>query len=139
MRTATYDRKQVLCRNASHIAYGKVKAQFGDLVQFVENAERHIGRVVARIDYAPPSGDAPAIRNWLMVAVLNVGHAYRSVRWVNPDDVSFVESVRDDHRRTVKEFFSDDFMRFSLDDTVRSLQEQWSTTAAYVEWRKGKP
>lgn len=98
MRTdATIDRKQVVCRNASTSGYSHVTARVGDWITWTdESGQTHVGRMIARIVYAPACGETPTLRNYIEALTLSVDLTHAFIRWVNPLQVSTVYRHRAD-------------------------------------------
>jgi hypothetical protein len=133
MRTdATIDRKQVICRNSSHIGYSKVIARTGDMLLWSEGTEHNLGRVIGRVAYAPAlEGDKAPVRNWLVVARLSNDMTFVCERWVNPENVTQVFTVREETRKMLAFFLSHEFGHESVDSLRR-----WSTSgfATVNDW-----
>lgn len=137
MRTdAKIDRKQVICRNSSHLGYSKVTARTGDIVVYTENLETsHVARVIGRIAYAPPlSGDVHPIRNYLIVASLSKDLTYVGERWVNPEDVSQVFAVRPETAKLLAFFLSPEFGHESIDNLRRWTESGFATVNDWLAY-----
>jgi hypothetical protein len=131
MRTdATIDRKQVICRNSSHLGYSKVTARTGDVVRWGEN----VGRVIGRIAYAPPCGETPAITNWLIVACLSPDLTYVSERWINPEEVTQVFAVRSEMTKLLVFFLSNGFGHESVDNLRRWTESGFATVNDWLAY-----
>jgi hypothetical protein len=87
LRRAEYSERKVHLPNASAIGYGKNFAERGDIVSFAyddDGRERHIGRVLGRVD-APGDGPAvPPVEEWLAVLTLNDTASSACIRWIHP-------------------------------------------------------
>lgn len=105
MRTdAVIDARQVICKNASLIGFGTLKARVGSFLTYEDSAGMHYARMLARIKYAPAlAGDEAPIRNWLLCAVLSRYGSNIGEHWVNPDWVRTIELVP---TRTAEFFFA---------------------------------
>ena len=131
MRTdAIIDKQQVPCPNTSHIGYDKRKAQVGDIVNFTDTgtgpdgkpaSRTRVGRMIGRIKYAPAlSGDKHAIRNYILVVALAEDLTYTSEFWVNPADVTRVQSMR--NHREILDWFISDLLTHAPIEEVRRAQ-----------------
>jgi hypothetical protein len=137
MRTdATIDRKQVICRNSSHLGYSKVTARTGDIVVYSEGKEwgTHVARVIGRVAYAPSLGTEPAIRNYLVVASMSNDLTFVGERWVNPEDVSQVFSVRPETARLLAFFLSPEFGHESVDNLRRWTESGFATVNDWLAY-----
>ena len=137
MRTdATIDRKQVISRNSSHIGYSKITARKGDIVIYNDdNDTSHVGRVIGRIVYAPAlQGDTQPIRNYLLLAVLSQDQTFVMERWVNPEYVTQVFSVREETRKMLTFFFSKQFGQDSIDNMRRWAVSGFSTVSDWLAY-----
>jgi hypothetical protein len=137
MRTdATIDRKQVICRNSSHLGYSKVTARTGDIVIYSEGKEwgTHVGRVIGRIAYAPSLANEAPIRKWLLLACLSNDLTCVGERWVNPEDVSQVFAVREETRKLLAFFLSDGFGHESVDTLRRWTASGFATANDWLEY-----
>jgi len=91
MRKAKYDRKQVICRNASCIGYSSNIARPGYWIRYnvgesgSQWAINRLGRVLGRIAHADADGND--CRGFLAVMRLAVSGTAAFVDWVNPDMV----------------------------------------------------
>lgn len=138
MRTdASFDARQVRCPNATTLGYGKRNAQVGDLIIFKEGERTQLGRMLARITYAPAlTGDKTSIRNWLCVAVLHQG-IHIGERWVNPTDVLEVKRITKRTLDTVACFFGADLRKTSkrnITEARMCVSEGWSSLKAFRAW-----
>jgi hypothetical protein len=135
MRTdATFDRRQVICKHATWLGYGKVRAQVGDLILTKDGT---LGRMLARITHAPQleHNDKP-IKNWILVlAMTGQMLEHTSERWIDPEDVTRVESVRD-QSEVIAYFLSDQTIKAPINEMRRCASEGWSTLDAYRKWFK---
>lgn len=128
MRTdVTIDRKQVRCPHASTLGYGQWIARTGDLVCWQQpltdsSSEPCTGRVIGRIAYAPPCGETPAIRGWLLVLALSPCLTHAFERWVNPEWVTEVYRVTPDVAAWLTSFFSPALIKRSADDLRRAAE-----------------
>lgn len=134
MRTdCTIDRKQVICRNSSHIGFSKVKARVGDIVVYGDGSQtqfetRNVGRVIGRIVYAPAlDANEQPIRNWLLVAVLSNDLTFVMERWVNPEHVTQVFEPQEKTQKMLAFFFSPDFKKESAHTLRRWTGSGFST------------
>lgn len=115
MRKATIDGCRVLCRKGSFHHYGAY-AHVGDWLTYDEsngsesNGLLRVGRMIGRIKHAPAFGvgtdSTPAIDNWLLVLALSNDATSLYIRWVNPDNVTRVESPNDGITRLAAMFFA---------------------------------
>ena len=135
MRTdATFDRRLVICKHATHLGYGKVRAQVGDLVLTKDGL---LGRMIGRVVRAPRlDGDRKPIKNWILVVAM-VGQMLEHTheRWIDPDDVVRVESVRN-QIDVLSCFLSPELAKAPIDEVRRYSSEGWSTLDAYRKWFK---
>lgn len=138
MRTdATIDRKQVICKKSSYLGYSKVTARTGDVVLWRdgEGCNTNVGRVMGRVAYAPAlDGDTQPIRDWLIVARLSTNLTSVSERWVNPEWVIEVFSVREDTRKLLAFFFSQDFGTDSVDNMRRWTESGFATVNDWLAY-----
>lgn len=135
MRTdVTIDKKQVPCPNASRIGYDKYKAQVGDVITYTERGQEHTARMIGRIVHAPSLGETPAIKGWILAIRINHELDHTCERWINPADVTRVQSLRD-HRRVMEYFLSDDLTTAPIEEIRQSTSAGWSTLTAYREWK----
>lgn len=135
MRTdVTIDRKQVRCPNTSHGGYDKYKAQVGDIVLFNESGHSLVGRMIGRIVYAPPCGETPAIRNYILVIALSQDMTFSMERWVNPADVMRVQAPRS-HKQVMDYFLSDQIVKAPVSEVRAAASEMWTTLDQYLEWK----
>lgn len=138
MRTdCTIDKQQVICRNASTLGYGKYKAQVGDVIAWRDSTEgdTRIGRMIGRIKYAPSlMGDKGPVRNYILAVQLGMEMTSISERWVNPDSVYSVQSIRD-HRAVTEYFLSDQMVKAQVHEVRTAASEMWSTLDKYRAWR----
>lgn len=141
MRTdCILDKRQVLCRHSSYSGYSRVQCRVGHLFLFqYPDGGSHIGRMLARIAYAPAveAGEKP-IRNWICAAVLAQDLSFMMERWVNPEWVTAVYDLRDVKTRAVVAcFLGNDLQKSAKRDIgeVRSaVSELWSTLSAYRKY-----
>lgn len=97
---ATIDGRFVRVPNATHLAYDKWKAQVGDWVRWDDDRGfSGIGRMIARVHYAPALGDSPVINNWIEVLRLNADLTHAYPRWINPAWVRQVHAAVPDITR----------------------------------------
>ena len=129
MRTdATIDKRQVLCRNASCIGFGKIQAQVGNLVMWrdVPDGQLLAGRMIGRVHYAPAlSGDTKSVRDYILVIGLNPELSHTFERWVNPTTVERVEVLNHacaDRRAVMEYFLSDEMTRATVDEVRRATE-----------------
>ncbi len=134
-RDATIDRRKVKCSNASLIGYGKLFAQVGDVVRFKEYDRIRLGRMIGRIAFAPPCGETPCIKNWLLVVCLGEDLTHMAERWVDPASVTYVTPVAN-QGEVCAAFFSDTLTKTPIELVRMAASELWSTVAAYLAWRK---
>jgi len=134
-KDATIDRKQVPCRNASMIGYGKRNAQVGDVIRFEENGRIRLGRMIGRIAYAPALGETPRIKNWILAVCLGEDLTHMCERWVDPVTVTYVTPVAN-QGEVCTAFFSDTLTKTPMELVRLAANELWSTVAAYLDWRK---
>lgn len=99
MRTdAQIDHRQVTCPNATHLGFAKVNAQRGDLIVYKEtytdgSFSTRIARMIGRVHYAPAiADDKEPVRDFLLVLVLSDNGCFCYERWINPKDVTEVQS-----------------------------------------------
>ena len=84
MRTdVTLSKKKVICPHASLLGYGTRRAKPGMFVRW----DGGHGRIIATIDYAPPLGETPEIKGWLLVMTLSDDLSFAYERWIDPKDV----------------------------------------------------
>jgi hypothetical protein len=131
MRTdAQIDRKQVKCPNVTLLGYNRWKARHGYIVVWNDEGTKRLARVVGRVAYAPECGSrengtyTPAVRNYLMLVVLNTSATSKFIRWVNPDEIVECYSPEDYASRiqaTISRFLEDDFIRQSPDAIASEL------------------
>ena len=131
MRTdALLDKRKVFCPNTSTLGYDKRYAQVGDIVLFTENEQTRIGRMIARVKWAP---DSPPIKNYILAIVLNEDMTHTSERWIQPERVTRVQALRD-HREVIEYFLSDQLIKEPLED-VRRILGEWPSMNRYRAWR----
>lgn len=135
MRTdCILDKRQVVCRNSSHIGFSHVTARVGDMVLFREGEHTRTGRMLARIQWAPGiCGDKP-IKNWLCVAVISDRLDHVCERWVNPVDVLEVYRMEDVNLDVIRWFMGSDIRKQAkrdIDELRRCITDGWSTMKAY--------
>jgi hypothetical protein len=137
-RDATIDRRKVKCLNASHIGYGKLFAQVGDIITFsYPGGETRTARMVGRIHYAPAlQGDKSPVRDFILAAMLNPRLDHVGEFWIDPKTVLTVESVRD-HLARVNWFFSPELVKEPIDEVRETLSEGWTDIYALRKWRAG--
>ena len=131
---ASFDKRQVICKNATHLGYGKIRAQVGDLVLTKDGL---LARMIGRITYAPTLAptDKP-IRNWILaVAMTGQMLEHTSERWIDPADVTRVESIRN-QADVLAWFLSDQMTKAPIDEVRRCASEMWSTLDAYRAYMK---
>lgn len=122
---AQIDRKQVLCPNVSHLGYDKYKAQFGDIVLFIQNDRAQVGRVIGRVHYAPAlEGDTRPIRDYLVVAALSDDLTHVGERWVSPDEVTRIYDPTEPDRK-ILEMITFFFGASFKDESVERLR-RWT-------------
>ena len=65
---AQFDKRQVICKHATHLGYGKIRAQVGDLVLTNDGL---LARMIGRITYAPTiDPTTKPIRNWILAVTM---------------------------------------------------------------------
>lgn len=135
MRTdATIDKRYVRCPNTSHLGYDKWCAQVGDIINWTESGETRIGRMIGRVHYAPPCGEIPAIRDYILVVGMAQDLTHTFERWVNPVDVTRVQAIRN-HAEILEWFLSDDMVRAEVGEVRRALEWGGSGLKPYRAWR----
>jgi hypothetical protein len=131
---ANFDRRQVVCKHATHLGYGKVNAQVGDLILTNDGL---LARMIGRITYAPtlePAGKP--IRNWILaVAMTGQMLEHTSERWIDPETVTRVESIRN-QTDVLAWFLSERMTKAPIDEVRRCASEMWSTLDAYRAYMK---
>jgi len=141
MRTdATIDRGQVLCRNADRTGYGKVDAKLGDLIWWRtgHQGDLQVGRMVGRVRHAPAlDGDKGPIERYILVGRLSSDMTYVSEFWVNPEDVTKVEEIRN-QTSTLRWFLSDHMVAEPIGIVRRCLSEMWSSWDAFMDYLNKK-
>lgn len=125
MRTdARIDRKQVRLPNASHLGFGKGRAQLGDWVTWKTDGNEGFGRVAGRVAYAPAiCEDKEPIRGWLLVMAFFCENTTVGERWVNPEWVTRCTPANDHTLELWKFMQSDEFVYCPADQLRR-----WSET-----------
>jgi len=132
---ATFDKKQVTCPNSSTIGWSKRKCQVGNLFTYTEGAQERLGRMVARIQYAPALGDTPRIQGWILGAVLSTDLTHMCERWIDPALVTrvFEVGIQD---AVVREFMGAGMPTTRIELVRGAISQCWSTLSAYLRWRK---
>lgn len=135
MRTdAIIDKQQVRCPHASTLGFGKWKAQVGDIVHFTEGNTQRIGRMIGRVKYAPNLQGGKPLRNFILAVVLfDLDHT--GERWIDPETVTRVESIRE-HRMVTEWFLSDQMNKASIDEIRRCVSAGWNNLDRYREWKR---
>lgn len=95
MRTATYDRKSVICKNASTLGYGVQTAKPGSWISFYTDGRyssqrsQSVGRVLGRVaSVNSPDGEDKTVVGHLLVMKLDVSTFSSYPAWINPLDVT---------------------------------------------------
>lgn len=133
---ATIDKRQVLCKNASHLGFDKVMAQVGDILTWTDGHTGHtVGRMIGRVHYAPAlEGDKGPVRDYILVIGLNSMLDHTFERWVNPTDVTRVQTLLD-QQAVMAYFLSDEMTSAPIDEVRRSTTDGWSTLGRYRAWK----
>jgi hypothetical protein len=131
---ARFDKRQVICKHATHLGYGKIRAQVGDLVLTNEGL---LARMIGRITYAPTlDPTTKPIRNWILaVAMTGQMLEHTSERWIDPETVTRVESISN-QGEVIAWFLSDQMTEAPIDEVRRCASEMWSTLDAYRAYMK---
>ena len=133
-KDAQFDKRLVLCKNATTFGFGKMRAQVGDLVLTKDGLS---ARMVGRITYAPQldSTDKP-IRNWILgVAMIGQLLEHTHERWIDPLDVVRIEPIRN-QLDILTYFLSAELVKADIEEIRLCASEGWSTLDAYRKWFK---
>lgn len=134
----TIDRQLVHCPNASTLGYGKYRAQVGDWITYREmytdgSFNERVGRMIGRIAYAPPCGETPAIKGFILAAVLTCEMTSVAERWINPADVMRVHANAPDIVNFLQWFAGPELTR-NVDWTRRAMEYGCLKPNQNAEW-----
>jgi hypothetical protein len=132
MRKARYDMKQVICPNASLIAYGTRVVRPGYWIEFKVGSNRELGRVLGRV--AETDRDGIDCTGHLAVIRLICEGTAGGICWVPPADVIY--ALEKPPAKFLAWITGDEWVK-SQDDIARivAMNEHGTLSESYIENR----